>query len=189
MNFSRVVNKSLQGVNMKPGYQFGVGIEYYFTNHWGIQPSLMLISKGYKNEGSYSSDPTSYGSEMIPFKGVENRVYIELPVMLAYRLNLSGAMKLIFNGGGYISYGIDGQNKYTETHEDGYSIWHNVTFSRIGLKRFDTGLTAGATFELKHRYTIGLFGEWGLYDPSYHQFKKTYGLKNQTYGLNVGYKF
>ena len=51
VNISNTINSG--DVDFKPGYQFGVGMDYYFNNHWGIQPSLMLISKGYKIKGDY----------------------------------------------------------------------------------------------------------------------------------------
>ena len=51
VNISNTINSG--NVDFKPGYQFGFGMDYYFNDHWGIQPSLMLISKGYKIKGDY----------------------------------------------------------------------------------------------------------------------------------------
>ena len=48
INISNIIN--FGDVDFKPGYQVGVGMDYYFNDHWGVQPSLLLISKGYKDK-------------------------------------------------------------------------------------------------------------------------------------------
>ena len=171
-----------EGVDMKLGYQFGVGMDYYFNDHWGIQPSLMLISKGYKDKGDYSYPCNWDDVRLKSYNITENRVYLEMPVMLAYRFNVADNMKLVLNGGGYVSYGIAGKYKNEDTLEDDSKTKEsNNTFSD-GMEKFDAGIGAGITFEYKNKYTIGLIGEWGLK-------KIVANTKNRTYGLNIGYKF
>lgn len=179
INFSRATESDS---DLKLGYQFGIGIDSYFNDHWGIQPSLILISKGYKKKGEYFD----YESPLSKYNMTENRIYIEIPIMLTYRFNLSNTLKLVLSGGGYASYGIGGKNKNTITSlkdEFKYKESHNTFSDSDGTDRFDTGLSTGTTFEYKNRYTIGLIGEWGL-TSNIGNFSK-----NQTYGLNVGYKF
>jgi len=186
MNLS---TQTLYGVDcLKPGYQFGVGMDYFFTEHWGIQPSVMLISKGYKfnHHVLYQELP-----QIVSHDITANRVYVEMPVMLAYRFNMSDNLKLVLNGGGYISYGIGGKRHSKAFYEDG-SI-DEITVNTFGFDppgtimpratpRFDTGLGAGVTLEFKNKYTFGLISEWGLKEIDGN-------AKNQTYGLNIGYKF
>lgn len=38
------------GLDMKVGYQLGVGMEYAFNDTWSLQPSLLFITKGAKAE-------------------------------------------------------------------------------------------------------------------------------------------
>lgn len=194
MNLSRVtgwINSDL-----KPGYQFGVGMDYYFNDHWGLQPSLMLISKGYKVSGiRYTLDgEVGYGEEpqysdyvaYASYKLTENRIYLEIPVLLTYRFNLSNDLKLAIGGGGYAGYGIGGKRKEDDLVFDDGKTWKyktNTFYSGGGTDRFDTGIAAGTTFEYKSRYILGITGEWGL-KPTVEDYKK-----NQTYGLNIGYKF
>ena len=180
MNLSKVTG--VLGVNLKPGYQFGVGMEYFFTNHWGVQSSLMMISKGYKSEGEYNY-PDDWEVPAKKYDVTDNRVYLEIPVMLAYRFNISGGVNLVLNGGGYISYGITGKHKNKITMKDDTKADDKYNTFSGGTEKFDTGLGAGATFEFKNKYTIGLIGEWGL-----RSLIGNYS-KNQTYGLNIGYKF
>ena len=193
MNVSKITN---YGVNdMKPGYQFGVGMDYFFTGHWGIQPSLMIISKGLKSNGDlYSGNIAEYlyHPPNASYSETVNRMYLEMPVMLAYRFNVSGTVKLVFNGGGYVSYGIGGKYRFHVTLFEGGSA-EKTSGSSFDERthRLDFGLGAGTALEYKNRYTVSLFAEWGLKDtfkPVYTQ-KNTVKLSNQTYGLNIGYKF
>ena len=164
MNLSRITNYG--EVNMKPGYQFGVGMDYYFTNHLGIQPSLMIISKGYKDKNEiYVGDfEDGYGGYYpnASYNQTLNRIYIELPVMLAYRFNVSGAMKLVINGGGYVSYGIGGKCHYKIAYKDGSTEMANGSSFSERTQKSDFGLSTGTALEYKNRYTLSLFGEWGL---------------------------
>lgn len=173
INTSKINNSD--NINMKLGYQVGIGMEYFFCNHWGVQPSLMLISKGYKRSYSMMLE-----NKMVNYDISENRMYLELPVMMAYRLDLSQRFKLVLNGGGYIGYGIAGKYKNKIKNTTTAKIEEN-TFSS-GTEKFDVGLGAGTTLEYLNKYTIGLFGEWGLKDSSGN-------TRNQTYGINIGYKF
>jgi hypothetical protein len=199
MNVSKITNYSEP--TTKPGYQFGAGMDYYFTESWGLQPSLMIISKGVKGKDYFyvGNDP-GYQQPNASFDYSENRIYLQMPLMLAYRINLSNSMKLVLNGGGYISYGIGGKFKrsfismrvdetMTFNGDDIYKEANNGndnTFAYGG--KFDFGLGAGTALELKNRYSISLFGEWGLKD-AYTYMISSQKIRNQTYGLNIGYKF
>ena len=179
VNISNTINSG--NVDFKPGYQFGVGMDYYFNDHWGIQPSLMLISKGYKIKGDYP--PFINKSEQLKSYDItDNKVYVELPLLLTYRFNVSEKLKLIFSGGGYIAYGITGKFKNTNTLLDGSKRKDKVDSFSAGVEKFDTGLAAGAALEYNDKYSIGLSSDFGL--------KSTQArFKNRTYGLSFGYRF
>ncbi|MDR2920369.1 MAG: PorT family protein [Tannerella sp.] len=182
MNLSRVTNDQMD-IDLKPGYQVGAGMDYFFNDHWGIQSSLMLISKGYKSKGDYNYPP-AWEAPAKTYDRTENRVYIELPVTLAYKFKIAAHINLILSSGGYISYGIAGKHKNNITLKDGHTATDKYnTFAKNTTDKFDTGIVGGATLEFRNKYTIGLVGEWGL--------KSAIGdfSKNQTYGLNIGYKF
>ena len=179
INISNIINWG--EVDFKPGYQVGVGMDYYFNGHWGIQPSLMLISKGYKSKGNNYS-VYFHNIEQKSYELTDNKVYVELPLLLTYRFNVSEKFKLIFSGGGYISYGVAGKFKYSETLLDGTSRKINVDSFSAGVKKFDNGLAAGATLEYKNKYSIGLSSDFGLRSTEARD-------KNRTYGLTFGYRF
>ena len=179
VNISDITNWEL--ADYKPGYQFGVGMDYYFNDHWGIQPSLMLISKGYKIKGDYP--PFINKSEQLKSYDItDNKVYVELPLLLTYRFNVSEKFKLIFSGGGYVAYGIAGKTKNTATLLNGSTRKEKMDSFSEGVEKFDTGLAAGASLEYKEKYSIGLSGDFGLQST-----QSTF--KNRTYGLTFGYRF
>ena len=179
VNISNTINSG--DVDFKPGYQFGVGMDYYFNDHWGIQPSLMLISKGYKIKGDYP--PFINKSEQLKSYDItDNKVYVELPLLLTYRFNVSEKFKLIFSGGGYIAYGIAGKSKNTNTLLDGSTKKDKVDSFSSGVEKFDTGLAAGAALEYNDKYSIGLSSDFGLRTIDGRD-------KNRTYGLSFGYRF
>ena len=191
MNVSKITNHEAN--DMKPGYQFGVGMDYFLNDHWGIQPSLMIISKGLKNNDEIyggSMEEYIYYPPNAFFNQTINKIYVEMPVMLAYRMNVSHAMKLVLNGGGYISYGIGGKEKFYITFEDG-STTETTTASSFTerMNKFDFGLGCGTALEYKNRYTISLFAEWGIKRPEKSVYHSNIKFSNQTYGLNIGYKF
>ena len=181
INISNIINWG--EVDFKPGYQVGVGMDYYFNDHWGVQPSLLLISKGYKDKGDYYFPPFMENSEKLKSYDItDNKVYVELPLLLTYRFNVSEKFKLIFRGGGYVGYGIDGKTKNTATLLDGSTRKEKMDSFSEGVEKFDTGLAAGAALEYKEKYSIGLSGDFGL--------KSTQStFKNRTYGLSFGYRF
>jgi hypothetical protein len=179
INISNIINWG--EVDFKPGYQVGVGMDYYFNDHWGIQPSLMLISKGYKSKGNNYS-VYFHNIEQKSYELTDNKVYVELPLLLTYRFNVSEKFKLILSGGGYISYGVAGKFRYSETLLDGTSRKINVDSFSTGVEKFDTGLAANATLEYKDKYSIGLSSDFGLRSTQAH-------FKNRTYGLTFGYRF
>ena len=182
MNLSKVTPMDMN--EMKQGYQFGVGMDYYFNNHWGIHPSLMLISKGYKEKVGfgYVTEYDGFERGLKSYSITSDRIYIEIPAMLAYRFNVSNTVRLVLNGGGYFSCGVAGRFKKNNAYEDGSIEKINTCIFSAGVSRLDAGLGAGTILEYKNRYILNLFGEWGL--------KNVHGAtKNRTFGFNVGYKF
>ena len=179
ISISNIINSG--EVNFKPGYQVGVGMNYYFNDHWGIQPSLMIISKGYKIKGNNYS-VYFHNIEQKSYELTDNKVYVELPLLLTYRFNVSEKFKLIFRGGGYVGYGIAGKTKNTATLLNGSTRKEKMDSFSEGVEKFDTGLAAGASLEYKEKYSIGISSDFGLQST-----QSTF--KNRTYGLTFGYRF
>lgn len=182
MNFSKeTVDYSYY--DFKPGYQLGAGIDYYFAEHWGIQTGLTFILKGYKFEGDYYmvEDVPEYAKSR---RIIKNDKLLEIPLLLAFRVNLNDDFRLILAAGGYGAYGVGGNHKKTVTRNNGEK-YKETTKIYPNDKRWDAGLTSGVTFEYVNKYSIGLFGEWGLVEL----VESSPDRRHLTYGLNLGYKF
>jgi hypothetical protein len=155
---------------MKVGFQIGVGMDYAFDNTWSFQPSLLLTTKGAKSDSEED------------FEVKANPIYIELPLMLAAKVNVASDVNVVFSAGPYAAYGIGGKNT-VET--SGISVETDFFGDEDegGAKRFDAGVGAGVGLELS-KFLIGFNAELGLtklYSDS--------SSKNLNFAVTVGYRF
>ena len=77
----------------------GVGMDYGFSEKWSLQSGLMISSKGwkYKEEG-----------EKMTFRPI----YLDIPILAAYKFNISDNTKFVINAGPYLAFGLGGKAKY-----------------------------------------------------------------------------
>lgn len=154
LNSSNLYGKDTDGSDAKLGFKIGAGCEYAFTESFSLQPSLVLESKGCKL-GDVKA----------------NAIYLELPVMAAYRFHLSETTKLVLNAGPYVAYGIGGKTAGVKT------------FDIEGVRRFDLGAGVGVAVELG-QIVLGLESQVGAIS-----INKDSSAKNISSALTVGYKF
>lgn len=106
-------------------------------------------------------------------------MYLQLPIMAAVRFKVSDGMNLVVNAGPYLAYGIGGKAKFeNEGESEKMDFFDNS-------KKFDFGLGVGVTAEFGKIF-VGLDGAFGLTKLAEMEEGS---LKNQTFGLSVGYKF
>lgn len=132
MNMSNFTEGEL---DMKVGFNVGVGMEYQFTDMWSIRPSLMFTTKGAK-KGDYTSTP----------------MYLELPIMAAASFAVADGQNIVVKAGPYLAYGIAGKDKSGDEKEDFFSD---------GVKKFDAGIGVGVAYEI-NKFFVDLTGEFGL---------------------------
>ena len=160
----------------KLGYRFGVTGEYKLENNFFIQSGLDLVSKGTKNKSYEEGDVDGDGlfGDYLHTKLTCNAVYLELPILAGYDVNVTDNLKIRFMAGPYLSYGVGGKVK-----AEGYGQFmqpsgipaefsekdKSNTFSSESLKRFDMGLlgAVGAEYN-KFQLTVGY--EYGLLNIS-----------------------
>lgn len=138
----------------------GVGIEKPLSANWSLMPSLEFAIKGVEEEyESYYS-----GSKKFSY----NFYYLQIPIMAAYRINLSEQWNTTLKVGPYFAYQIA-----NDVEEDN------------GIKKFDAGLDVGVDFE-HGRFVCGGEIEWGL-----TPLVKANGqsVKNLAFYATVGWKF
>lgn len=169
VNFSNVTKadeaKSLTG------FTLGLGMDYGLSESWSFRSGLMFTSKGwkFKEEG----EKTTY-----------RPIYLEIPILAAYKVNISENTKFVINAGPYLAFGLGGKAKYGDADmklfkgEDGEDAY---------MKRFDLGIQYGVGFELSDRYLINLTGQNGFICP----FDVDEGdkPKNMSFAISVGYRF
>lgn len=165
MNFSNMTK--VDESKALPGFTLGVGMDYGFNENWSLQSGLMISSKGFKfKEGDW--------------KNKYRPIYLDIPILAAYKFNISDNTKFVINAGPYLAIGLGGKNKETDAEDiklfdkDGYD-W----------KRFDLGIQYGIGLELSDRYLINLTGQNGFISP----VDGGDDPKNMTFTIGVGYRF
>lgn len=163
MNFSNMTK--LDDAKALPGFNLGVGMDYGFSESWSLQSGLMISSKGYKYDG-FKARP----------------IYLDIPILAAYKFNISDNTKFVINAGPYLAFGLGGKAKYEGGEDD-------KMFDKEGwdMGRFDLGIQYGIGLELSDRYLINLTGQNGFICP--WDVDEGDKPKNMTFSIGVGYRF
>ena len=151
--------------NAKPHFvaKAGVGLEKPLSANWSLMPSLEVAWKGFKfDESSFD------------FTG--DILYLQIPIVAAYRVNLSSDWNLALKAGPYFAYSVYDNGKISS---GGYSA-----NNKLDIKKFDVGLDAGIDFEY-HRFVFGVEGEMGFLSLSRSDAK----INNLAFYATIGYKF
>lgn len=176
-------------------YKVGIGMNYEVNRTWVFQPSLNFISIGARE------DIESVG------KANMNEMYIQLPVMMAARLNLSKDYSASLSAGPYIAYGVGGktsgeiqQYDYSSSHHGGnykfrLDTFGNMIDDNMGNKRFDAGLMFALNFEY-HKFIFGAELQLGMIKVNdqldnllQNSGVEKFSPKNLSSFFTVGYRF
>lgn len=165
MNFSNMTK--IDESKALPGFTLGVGMDYGFNENWSLQSGLMISSKGFKfKEGDW--------------KDKYRPIYLDIPILAAYKFNISDNTKFVINAGPYLAIGLGGKNK--ETDEEDIKLFDKDGYD---WKRFDLGIQYGIGLELSDRYLINLTGQNGFISP----VDGGDDPKNMNFTIGVGYRF
>ncbi len=149
LNISEMTN-SLLGTSSKVGIRAGLGLNYNFSSHFSVDPSLLIVSKGFRQSDlSYSVTP----------------VYLQIPVNVTLNLPLNEKISILIGAGPYVAYGIGG--KGTMRAESGEILTEQPLFSKNMLSmaayknRFDAGLNGnlGVKFD---DIVVSVGGDFGF---------------------------
>ena len=163
---------------VNPGFHIGVGTDFEFAPNMSIQSGLFFSNKGAKIDGEI--DLENY--EILAAEVTVNANYLQLPIHLAYKIDVMPGTKVVLHAGPYIAYGIAGKTK-----ADVAGLSEKVdTFGDDGLdlKPFDAGLGLGVGAEFG-KIILDLGWDMGLTNigDSYAD------VKTQNAYLSVGYRF
>lgn len=175
MNFSN--QTKFDDTKALPGFTMGVGMDYGFTENWSLQSGLMITSKGYKYKESLVG---SSGTEDVKLRPI----YLDIPILAAYKFAISDNAKLVVNAGPYMAIGLGGKAKWDDVDaklfDDKGEDW----------KRFDLGIQYGIGLELGEHYLVNFTGQNGFITP--YDFADGYDgdkPKNMSFAIGVGYRF
>lgn len=167
IGMSSLTGSNSDGFGETVSWKAGFGFDFPIWGNLYVQPSLMVVSKGFKGYALTTTSLTMTSKDYHAY-------YVQIPAMLAYRFYFTDNIKLVLAAGPYFAYGISGTNQIFETVEDG---------GTIGAKRLDLGAGAEAKVELGD-FVVGADVTRGF--TKVFENSKTY---NFTYGLILGYQF
>lgn len=170
MNFSNATK--LDDTKALPGFTMGVGADYAFNENWAFQPGIMITSKGFKVKENGR-------------KATTRPIYLDIPILAAYKFDLTDNAKFVINAGPYLAFGLGG--KYKDDDNDDWKV-----FDKEGSDwdRFDLGLQWGLGVELGEHYLVNFTAQHGFISPvdAYEKGDKIHP-KNMSFAIGVGYRF
>ena len=145
--------------HIKMGIRAGVGIDYLFTERWGIRSGLFYSMKGAttsNNVFNYDKDKTTKLS------------YLDLPVEALVMFRLSQNSRLAMHGGAYFA-----------------CLLHSAvpTGAAYDIRKGEIGASFGIDFTTNH-FIFGPEVQYGL-----NKATKPGTGHNITYALTFGYRF
>lgn len=161
-----------EGAKAKVGFNAGVTVDYAITPEVYLLSGLEYSLKGAKVDG-------------VDVK--LNMSYLQLPIHIGYKLAIAENTKVVFRGGPYVAYAIDGKWKVGGISIDAFGdeIKTADVDGTSKLKRFDFGLGIGAGLEFG-KFGVGLGWDFGLVKVNDSDGGS---LKNMNGYLSVGYRF
>lgn len=175
----------------KFGYNFGIKAGYDLPKKFSIISGLSILNKGIKSNEEFdmgSPKPPGYwwGDEPEPISYIAkynvkmNPVYLQMPLLLGYRLKTDSPLNILFGAGMYFAYGIGGKiNGYEE------SIYKSDTYDLSFFEynnRLDFGIGSLIGIEY-HRLGLNFAFDYGL-----KKVHKSANNKNQSLSLTLSYR-
>lgn len=169
----------------KVGFNVGLTVDYALTQDVFLMSGLEFTTKGAKS--SYEED---FEVAKASVTETVNAMYLQLPIHIGYKFDVSEGLKLNIHAGPYLAYGIGGKAKIKYkgdiagvdlSQENGEVDF----FGKDRAKEFDFGLGLGVGAEFG-KIGVGLGYDLGLVNLSR---ESDYKITNMNAYLSVGYKF
>lgn len=178
LNISNFYGDALNDRNMKPGFHIGLAADCEFAPNVALQSGVFFSTKGSKYTGEFFGVKGEYSI---------NPMYVQIPVHLAYKIDVTSGTRIVLHAGPYAAYGVAGKSKLkisagqSSTESNG----KNLFGSNGVFNPFDAGLGLGAGAEFGP-LMLDLGWDMGLLNISK---LKNGNVKTQNAYLSVGYKF
>ncbi len=170
-----VYDDEVNDKNPKIGFNIGLAADVDFAPNMALQTGLFLSTKGFKTV-----------NDAIDVEYTENLMYLQLPLHLAYKVDVTPGSRIVFHAGPYAAYGVGGSRKAKVGNLSGEWDVDKIFGDANGqYKPFDAGLGLGVGAEMG-AFLIDLGWDMGMVNISNRDNGNT---KNQNAYLSVGYKF
>ena len=159
----------------KPGFHVGLATQTSLTDNFGLESGLYYSTLGFQTK------------EVEGAKFSANPSYLQLPLSLFFKLDLSSGLYLYPAVGVYAGYGIGGEYKI---EGEGASVNLDY-FKKSDLfenNKFDFGFNVGASLRID-QLSIGLGYDLGLTKINKKSSDENDDLKNGNIRVSVGYFF
>ncbi len=167
------------------GFQGGVFARIPLASQFCLQPGLLYVQKGAKNESDLG-------------KITYRLAYAELPINFLYKAQV-GAGSLLLGFGPYVAYGINGNVK---AESGGVSLDDDIVFqnevaltdplTKFYARRFDAGANIFFGYELAGGLSVQFNAQLGMLDVNPNDNRvaddKT-SIRNTGFGISLGYGF
>ncbi len=176
VNMSNLVyDDEVDDKNPKIGFNIGLAADVDFAPNMALQTGLFLSTKGFKSV-----------NDAMDAEYTENLMYLQLPLHLAYKVDVTPGSRIVFHAGPYAAYGVGGSREAKVGSLSGEWDVDKIFGDANGqYKPFDAGLGLGVGAEMG-AFLIDLGWDMGMVNISNRDNGNT---KNQNAYLSVGYKF
>ena len=205
VNMSNLYGKETKDTKMKLGFNVGMAADYEFESNVAIQSGLYFITKGAKLSSSKIDQKVGDIRLSGTVDKTANAMYLQVPLHLAYKIDVTPGARVVLHAGPYAAYGVGGKISGKST----VKVSGNVPADQkaavdAALKQINASTTGVNTFDKKTGYKpfdagvgIGVGAEFGPFlvdlgwDMGLLNISRNKGVnvKNQNAHLAVGFKF
>lgn len=189
VNFFNLVGDGSDGIaeenDVLLGFQGGVYMRIPIANQFYLQPGLLYVQKGAKNESDLG-------------KITYRLSYLEVPINFLYKAQV-GAGSILLGFGPYVAYGINGNVKATSAGLglDGDIVFQNDValtdpLTDFYARRVDAGANIFFGYELAGGLSVQLNAQLGMLDVNPNDNRiadDRTSIRNTGFGISLGYGF
>ena len=204
-NMSNLYGKEVKDTKMKLGFNVGVAADYEFESNVAIQSGLYFTTKGAKLSSTNIDQKVGDIKLSGTVDKTANAMYLQIPLHLAYKIDVTPGARVVLHAGPYAAYGVGGKISGKSTVKVSGNVPAdqkaavdaalkqinastnsvNTFDKKMGYKPFDAGVGIGVGAEFGS-LLVDLGWDMGLLNISRN---KDVNVKNQNAHLAVGFKF
>lgn len=206
VNMSNFYGKEVKDTKMKLGFNVGVAADYEFESNVAIQSGLYFTTKGAKLSSTNIDQKVGDIKLSGTVDKTANAMYLQVPLHLAYKIDVTPGARVVLHAGPYAAYGVGGKISGKSTVKVSGNVPAdqkaavdaalkqinastttsvNTFDKKMGYKPFDAGVGIGVGAEFGS-LLVDLGWDMGLLNISRN---KDVNVKNQNAHLAVGFKF